>query len=809
MAPSTKLAPGSRAPSTSALNHSSNTSILPPAPRPSLSGFNASHTQYASITPTLGGADKLRIWNVSDNRVVAEWDIAHAQGAAGVKMNVTGLTWVKLGGEDQDDSEDASRNKKRKKTKQAGKSSTATATKDVVVLAQGSDLLFYSSSLVKPVKKISVGDEKVHSITYEDEAGIIVTTTKEVIILDAISGESMAKFSLPANLPSSTAIATTLCTSNEEPENDENKLTIILSSLQVCILTVSLPLAKDSEHTFSVVQPAGAEAVRAVVPISTSEDDSTITFATIEENSRVCSIWQCTLDSATSTPTILASVPCPSASPVQSLSLTSDHVLFVLSTTGEAWGFDVSATSLASPAAQSSTPDSDKKSNKKRRSVVNNASLKPVITIESLGGNVIAIDQVATTSSPASDDDMQVDQAENENGNEIIVGRMVGPHRVKWDQVQYRDILGSLNTPITLKKPSNDFLTGKDQDNASSVPLQRYRDPAHSGSTTTALAREEEATLTREEMDLPVEGDLADMTLGERLAVLDPSSAPGGASANSTRQAGATEKLKEDDEPLQANLAPQTAQSLTRMLLQGLHTSDPQLLSLILTSTVNSTPALIRNTVRRLPASMALPLLKACVDRLGKGRAFGRRGGGRGGGLNERQGSCVVAWIRGVLVERGSVLMTVPSLPVHLASLSQLLSARLQLQAPLQSLSGRLDLAMAQIETRKEMVAAASNQKKAAEYIEGESDSEEDDDEDDDELDGDVEIEMGDDEGEIEDIGIESRSSRSRNADAGDSDGDLDLDDDEDAVATPKSKKGRKAVRTIIPDADDLSDDEE
>jgi U3 small nucleolar RNA-associated protein 5 len=53
--------------------------------------------------------------------------------------------------------------------------------------------------------------------------------------------------------------------------------------------------------------------------------------------------------------------------------------------------------------------------------------------------------------------------------------------------------------------------------------------------------------------------------------------------------------------------------------------------------------------------------LKACVERLGKGRGFEKRGGGRGGGLSGKEGGCVVAWIRGVLVERGSILMTVSS----------------------------------------------------------------------------------------------------------------------------------------------------
>jgi U3 small nucleolar RNA-associated protein 5 len=144
---------------------------------------------------------------------------------------------------------------------------------------------------------------------------------------------------------------------------------------------------------------------------------------------------------------------------------------------------------------------------------------------------------------------------------------------------------------------------------------------------------------------------MADLTLGERLALQDPGAHP----ATPAKGHAATTV----DGKTGSSLGPQNAQSLTRLLLQALHTSDPQLLSMILTSPSNSSPTLIRNTIRKLPTSMALPLLKACVDRLGKGKAFNKRGGGRGGGLNEKQGLVVVAWIRGVLVERGNVLMTV------------------------------------------------------------------------------------------------------------------------------------------------------
>ena len=87
-----------------------------------------------------------------------------------------------------------------------------------------------------------------------------------------------------------------------------------------------------------------------------------------------------------------------------------------------------------------------------------------------------------------------------------------------------------------------------------------------------------------------------------------------------------------------------------------------------------------------------------------------------------------------------------PSLPLHLAALSQLLATRLQLYQPLLSLSGRLDLALAQISMRR--LAAETANADAGEgqrYVEGESDSEEDDE------DIPIEVDQGGD-GEVEDV---------------------------------------------------------
>ena len=159
--------------------------------------------------------------------------------------------------------------------------------------------------------------------------------------------------------------------------------------------------------------------------------------------------------------------------------------------------------------------------------------------------------------------------------------------------------------------------------------MQRYSAPA---TNVEAPATEDEPAAA-----LPADVDQADLSLGERLLAL-----PNGDAPASKVAAPALD-------------GPVNAASLTRLLVQALHTSDPALLTLCLS---HRDPVLIRNTIRKMPTQLALPLLKACVERLGQGKAAGRRGGGRGVAANEQQGRGTVEWVKGVLVELGSILMT-------------------------------------------------------------------------------------------------------------------------------------------------------
>jgi len=66
------------------------------------------------------------------------------------------------------------------------------------------------------------------------------------------------------------------------------------------------------------------------------------------------------------------------------------------------------------------------------------------------------------------------------------------------------------------------------------------------------------------------------------------------------------------------------------------------------------------NTVRRLPPQLALVLLDACVERLGRGRkGNAATGKGRGAGVSSQHGQGLVRWMKSVLVVHGGSLMSV------------------------------------------------------------------------------------------------------------------------------------------------------
>jgi len=244
--------------------------------------------------------------------------------------------------------------------------------------------------------------------------------------------------------------------------------------------------------------------------------------------------------------------------------------------------------------------------------------------------------------------------------------------------------------------------------------------------------------------------------------------AAGDAVGDAAKQAGAG-----DD-----RIIPVPANALSRTLTQALHSSDARLLE---TCLAHSDQTIIRNTVQRLPPQLAVPLVTACVERLGRGHRGANLKGG-GGGASAQRGSALIRWVKAVLVVHTAHLMNIPDLVARLSGLHATLSSRLLLQDRLLTLNGRLDLVLSQIDLRAAptppVVRKTGKGKKrktglVTRYVEGESSDDEDEVM---EMEVEVEAESGDEEGSVEDIELGGDSDEGESAEEDEEEEDSDED---------------------------------
>ena len=162
-----------------------------------------------------------------------------------------------------------------------------------------------------------------------------------------------------------------------------------------------------------------------------------------------------------------------------------------------------------------------------------------------------------------------------------------------------------------------------------------------------------------------LDADLAELSLGERLAARPDVVGV----TNTGREQRSSESDVEDThapglpnrERRQVKHETVPAHSLTRTLIQALHAGDTSLLEACLS---HSDETLVRNTVARLPSQLAVPLLNACVERLGRGPR-GNNLKGRGGGASAQRGMALIKWVRAVLTIHSAHLMTVSPYDLH------------------------------------------------------------------------------------------------------------------------------------------------
>jgi len=196
------------------------------------------------------------------------------------------------------------------------------------------------------------------------------------------------------------------------------------------------------------------------------------------------------------------------------------------------------------------------------------------------------------------------------------------------------------------------------------VPTQRYAEaPSLAVGSGVELGQDQEMDdLVQRDIDGDLDVDLAELSLGQRLAAVDARSPSSESEDDAVAPKGSNSKKNKNEH----TVVP--ANSLTRTLIQALHSSDSRLLEMCL---AHSDPTLIRNTVRRLPPQLAIPLITACVERLGRGaRAANMKGGG--GGASSQRGTGLITWVKTTLAVHSGHLMTVTFFTVrHVQFVSQ------------------------------------------------------------------------------------------------------------------------------------------
>jgi U3 small nucleolar RNA-associated protein 5 len=201
-------------------------------------------------------------------------------------------------------------------------------------------------------------------------------------------------------------------------------------------------------------------------------------------------------------------------------------------------------------------------------------------------------------------------------------------------------------TAIPILSSTPQVISSKRYRETSSIGLGSGLDPDE--------ASEIRDSSTQREIDGSLEADLPELSLGQRLAAVAEIDVDATSGSDINDPEGTSQK-KSKRKTVKAGTSLIPSNSLTRTLIQALHSSDSRLLEMCLAHTE---PKLIRNTIRRLPPQLAIPLINACVERLGRG-ARGANMKGRGGGASSQRGMGLITWINTVLAVHSGHLMTV------------------------------------------------------------------------------------------------------------------------------------------------------
>lgn len=262
------------------------TSTQAPPPPVSVAAFNPSRTLFACAQPVLGSADKLTIWDVTADRVIAEWEV---EGAA----KATTVSWSSI-------SSGAARKKRRKR------SNAADGEEDVVVLTTDKgNLIVFTPRRGEVLRRIEVG--RVTASASEER--LVLISAKEILVIN--HDLSAVEHRYPH---SGAATAAALL-----PTSTSEVLHLLVANSAVTCLHLDLS-AQTITHT-SAPLPVSTTTVSSILPIPSTQGSS---FLVVCEDDRAIS--QYTLPTPTTSAKLSYRYASPTLSPVHSTSISSSLV---------------------------------------------------------------------------------------------------------------------------------------------------------------------------------------------------------------------------------------------------------------------------------------------------------------------------------------------------------------------------------------------------------------------------------------------------------------------------------------------------
>ncbi len=423
----------SRAKSTSSLSgpvHNTGSSAHPAPPPPALTAFNPARSLYAAVSVNHVGAsgrERLRVWDVQADGVLAEWELGAEMVAEGRSdAAVRSVLWLAAGSGEGPSDTHASK-KKRRHSKGGDASAAAAGTSasgaDVLVVSQ-KKMVGFRTSQSKPAFQWSVptqqGEQVAAALYIPAQNAVALALEKSgLAIVSLADGSVVLTVKYPTN---STAPS---CMALVGAEDTSDALTLVLANTAVATLTLSLPLSSTSSTAFSPPQNIAIAPLRFALPVGPAQ------LLTAEEGARTASLWMVEKDAQLQ---LAANIPLPTDAPVHNAALSSDAArVALLASSGEVsvFSLDLSAVAAAAAADAEGASAASPGKKKKKAKAKGIPSLRPVSVVRVVEGKESRQAGIAAVALPRGEGAGEGADAGEAAG--LLYARMGGAGRIVWE----------------------------------------------------------------------------------------------------------------------------------------------------------------------------------------------------------------------------------------------------------------------------------------------------------------------------------------------------------------------------------------